>query len=59
MNFSLNLDQIERCACAQQVKDSLKSRHRAQEDLEASRQECDRLQVELQQVLIKLDSHVR
>lgn len=32
---------------------------RVQDDLEASRQECDRLQAELQQVLFKLDSHVR
>lgn len=44
---------------AQQVRDGLRSRHRVQEDLEASQQECDRLQAELKQVLFKLDSHIR
>ncbi|XP_042347785.1 coiled-coil domain-containing protein 30 isoform X3 [Plectropomus leopardus] len=43
----------------EEARDSQKSNHRLQEDLMASQQECDRLQGELQQVLLQLDTHVR
>ncbi|KAM8753924.1 uncharacterized protein ccdc30 isoform 2-T2 [Acanthopagrus schlegelii] len=43
----------------EEVRDSQKSSHRLQEDLVASQQDCDRLQGELQQVLLQLDTHVR
>lgn len=45
--------------CILQVKSSHVTSHRLQEDLAASQQECDRLQAELQQVLLQLDSHFR
>lgn len=45
--------------CVHQARDSHKSSHRLQEDLVASQQECDRLQGELQQILLQLDTHVR
>ncbi|XP_076597963.1 uncharacterized protein ccdc30 isoform X4 [Chaetodon auriga] len=43
----------------EEVRDSQKSSHRLQEDLVASQQEGERLQGELQQVLLQLDTHVR
>uniref|UniRef100_A0A671X6H2 Coiled-coil domain containing 30 n=1 Tax=Sparus aurata TaxID=8175 RepID=A0A671X6H2_SPAAU len=43
----------------EEVRDSQKLSHRLQEDLVASQQDCDRLQGELQQVLLQLDTHVR
>ncbi|XP_037629782.1 coiled-coil domain-containing protein 30 isoform X2 [Sebastes umbrosus] len=43
----------------EEVRDGQKSSHRLQEDLMACQQECDRLQIELQQVLLQLDTHVR
>ncbi|XP_073326884.1 uncharacterized protein ccdc30 [Pagrus major] len=43
----------------EEVRDGQKSSHRLQEDLVASQQDCDRLQGELQQVLLQLDTHVR
>lgn len=45
--------------CVLQARDSQKSSHRLQDDLVASQQECERLQGELQQVLLQLDTHVR
>lgn len=45
--------------CVVQVRDSQTSSRRLQEDLVASQQECERLQGELQQVLLQLDAHVR
>lgn len=41
------------------AKNSEKSSHKLQEDLAATQQECDRLQAELQQVLLQLDAHIR
>ncbi|TKS77424.1 Coiled-coil domain-containing protein 30 [Collichthys lucidus] len=42
-----------------EARDSQKSNNKLQEELVASQQECDRLQGELQQVLLQLDTHVR
>lgn len=50
---------ITYCTCVLQARDSQKSNHKLQEELVASQQECDRLQGELQQVLLQLDTHVR
>nr|XP_033486066.1 coiled-coil domain-containing protein 30 isoform X1 [Epinephelus lanceolatus] len=43
----------------EEARGSQKSSHGLQEELMASQQECDRLQGELQQVLLQLDTHVR
>ncbi|XP_040901819.1 coiled-coil domain-containing protein 30 isoform X2 [Toxotes jaculatrix] len=43
----------------EEVRDSQKTSHRLQEELAASQQECERLQGEMQQVLLQLDTHVR
>ncbi|XP_041800853.1 coiled-coil domain-containing protein 30 isoform X3 [Chelmon rostratus] len=43
----------------EEARDSQKSSHRLQDNLVASQQECERLQGELQQVLLQLDTHVR
>ncbi|XP_034551739.1 coiled-coil domain-containing protein 30 isoform X2 [Notolabrus celidotus] len=43
----------------EEARESQKSRKKMQEDLGSSQQECDRLQGELQQVLLQLDSYVR
>lgn len=55
----LTVLETELSKAREEVRDGLRSRLRVQEDLEASRQECERLQAELQQVLFKLDSHIR
>ncbi|XP_026187368.1 coiled-coil domain-containing protein 30 isoform X3 [Mastacembelus armatus] len=51
--------EVELSKAKEEAKDSQKSSHRLQEELAASQQDCDRLQGELQQVLLQLDTHVR
>ncbi|XP_070695011.1 coiled-coil domain-containing protein 30 [Pempheris klunzingeri] len=55
----LTILEAELSKTREEARDGHKSSHRLQEDLVASQQECDRLQGELQQVLLQLDSHVR
>lgn len=59
LDFSCNFNWRVCRTCVLQVRDSQRSGHRLQEDLVASQQGCERLQGELQQVLLQLDSHVR
>lgn len=40
-------------------KNGQKSNHKLQQELASSKQECERLQEELQQVLLQLDASVR
>lgn len=42
-----------------QAKNCQKLNHRLQEELATSQQECDRLQGELQHILLQLDTHIR
>lgn len=42
-----------------QARDSQTSGHRLKEDLAASQQDADKLQGDLQQVLLQFDTHVR
>ncbi|XP_078110833.1 uncharacterized protein ccdc30 isoform X2 [Sander vitreus] len=59
LDTRLAILEAELSKAREEARDSQKSSHRLQEDLMASQQECDRLQVELQQVLLQLDTHVR
>ncbi|XP_041860848.1 paramyosin isoform X2 [Melanotaenia boesemani] len=55
----LSILEAELSKTREEAKESQKSSHRLQEELVVSQQECERLQVELQQVLCQLDAHVR
>ncbi|XP_045912619.1 coiled-coil domain-containing protein 30 isoform X1 [Micropterus dolomieu] len=59
LNTRLAILEADLSKAREEVKDSQKSGHRLQEDLVASQQECDRVQGELQQVLLQLDTQVR
>ncbi|XP_070823886.1 coiled-coil domain-containing protein 30 isoform X6 [Chaetodon trifascialis] len=59
LDTRLAILEAELCKAREEARDSQKSSHRLQEDLVASQQECERLQGELQQVLLQLDTHVR
>ncbi|XP_028438597.1 coiled-coil domain-containing protein 30 isoform X1 [Perca flavescens] len=59
LDTRLAILEAELSKAREEARDSQKSSHRLQEDLMASQQECDRLQVELQQVLLQMDTHVR
>ncbi|XP_035512389.1 coiled-coil domain-containing protein 30 isoform X4 [Morone saxatilis] len=59
LDTRLTILEAELSKAREEARDSQKSSHRLQEDLVASQQECDRLQGELQQVLLQLDTHVR
>ncbi|KAM9350338.1 uncharacterized protein ccdc30 [Symphorus nematophorus] len=59
LDTRLTVLEAELSKAREEVRESQKSSHRLQEELVASQQECDRLQGELQQVLLQLDSHVR
>ncbi|XP_072223655.1 uncharacterized protein ccdc30 [Leuresthes tenuis] len=55
----LSILDAELSKAREEAKDSQKSSSRRQEELVVSQQECERLQGELQQVLLQLDAHVR
>uniref|UniRef100_A0A3B4ZZK6 Coiled-coil domain-containing protein 30-like n=1 Tax=Stegastes partitus TaxID=144197 RepID=A0A3B4ZZK6_9TELE len=55
----LSILETELSKAREEAKDSQKSSHRLQEGLVACQQECERLQGELQQVLLQCDAHVR
>ncbi|XP_031700879.1 coiled-coil domain-containing protein 30 isoform X3 [Anarrhichthys ocellatus] len=55
----LNILEAELSKAREEARDSQKSSHRLQEDMMASQLECERLQEELQQVLLQLDAHGR
>ncbi|KAK9515500.1 hypothetical protein VZT92_026142 [Zoarces viviparus] len=55
----LNILEAELSKAREEARDSQKSSHRLQEDMMASQLECDRLQKELQQVLLQLDAYGR
>ncbi|XP_032378011.1 coiled-coil domain-containing protein 30 isoform X4 [Etheostoma spectabile] len=59
LDTRLAILEAELSKAREEARDSQKSSHRLQEDLMASQQECDRLQVELHQVLLQLDTHIR
>ncbi|XP_076019438.1 uncharacterized protein ccdc30 [Genypterus blacodes] len=59
LDTRLNLQEAELSKAREEARGSQKSGHRLQEELAAGQQECDRLQVELQQVLLQLDTHIR
>ncbi|XP_047436995.1 coiled-coil domain-containing protein 30 isoform X2 [Mugil cephalus] len=59
LDTRLSVLEAELCKAKEEAKDGQKSSQRLQETLVVSQQECDRLQVELQQVLLQLDAHVR
>ncbi|XP_016891752.1 coiled-coil domain-containing protein 30 isoform X2 [Cynoglossus semilaevis] len=59
LDTRLSILDAELSKAREEVKSSHVTSHRLQEDLAASQQECDRLQAELQQVLLQLDSHFR
>ncbi|KAI3357304.1 hypothetical protein L3Q82_015758 [Scortum barcoo] len=58
LDTRLSILEAELSKAREEVKESQKSNHRLQEDLVSSQQECDRVQGELQQVLLQLDTHV-
>nr|XP_046254146.1 coiled-coil domain-containing protein 30 isoform X2 [Scatophagus argus] len=59
LDTRLAILEAELSKAREEARESQKSSHKLQEDLVASQQECDRLQGELQQVLLQLDTHVR
>ncbi|XP_068589220.1 coiled-coil domain-containing protein 30 isoform X2 [Cebidichthys violaceus] len=59
LDTRLNILEAELRKAREEARDSQKSSHKLQEDLMASQLECDRLQEELQQVLLQLDAHGR
>ncbi|KAM7404520.1 hypothetical protein PAMP_011863 [Pampus punctatissimus] len=59
LDTRLSILEAELNKAREAARDSQTSSHRLKEDLAASQQEYDRLQVELQQVLFQLDTHVR
>uniref|UniRef100_A0A665T6F2 Coiled-coil domain-containing protein 30-like n=1 Tax=Echeneis naucrates TaxID=173247 RepID=A0A665T6F2_ECHNA len=59
LDTRLSILEAELSKAKEEARDSQKSNQRLQEELSASQQECDRLQGELQEVLLQLDTHVR
>ncbi|XP_062247791.1 coiled-coil domain-containing protein 30 isoform X2 [Platichthys flesus] len=59
LDTRLAILEAELSKAREEGRDSQKSRHRLQEELAANQQECDRLQGELQQILLQFDMHVR
>ncbi|KAM7412168.1 hypothetical protein PAMA_021901 [Pampus argenteus] len=59
LDTRLSILEAELNKAREAARDSQTSSHRLKEDLAASQQEYDRLQVELQQVLFQLDTHIR
>ncbi|XP_019119493.1 coiled-coil domain-containing protein 30 isoform X2 [Larimichthys crocea] len=59
LDTRLAILEAELSKAREEARDSQKSNHKLQEELVSSQQECDRLQGELQQVLLQLDTHVR
>ncbi|XP_034447803.1 coiled-coil domain-containing protein 30 isoform X2 [Hippoglossus hippoglossus] len=59
LDTRLAILEAELSKAREEARDSQTSRHRLQEELAANQQECDRLQGELQQVLLQFDMHVR
>ncbi|XP_069382040.1 coiled-coil domain-containing protein 30 isoform X6 [Paralichthys olivaceus] len=59
LDTRLAILEAELSKAREEVRNSQKSSHRLQEELAASQQECDRLQGDLQQFLLQLDTHVR
>ncbi|XP_068996339.1 coiled-coil domain-containing protein 30 isoform X1 [Embiotoca jacksoni] len=59
LDTRLSILEAELSKAREEAKDSQKSSHRLQEGLVVSQQECERLQGDLRQVLLQLDTHVR
>ncbi|XP_053281781.1 coiled-coil domain-containing protein 30 [Pleuronectes platessa] len=59
LDTRLAILEAELSKAREEGRDSQKSRHILQEELAANQQECDRLQGELQQILLQFDMHVR
>ncbi|XP_029910776.1 coiled-coil domain-containing protein 30 isoform X2 [Myripristis murdjan] len=59
LDTRLAILEAEHSKAREEEKDSQRAYHRRQEELVASQQECDRLQGELQQVLLQLDTQIR
>ncbi|XP_071394462.1 coiled-coil domain-containing protein 30-like [Centroberyx affinis] len=59
LDTRLAILEAEHSKTREEERDSHKAYHRLQEELVASQQECDRVQGELQQVLLQLDTHIR
>ncbi|KAM6982560.1 uncharacterized protein ccdc30 isoform 2-T2 [Tautogolabrus adspersus] len=55
----LTIQEAELSKAREEVRDNQRSCNKLQEDLGSKQQEVDRLQGELQQVLLQLDTHVR
>uniref|UniRef100_UPI0037E6FF44 coiled-coil domain-containing protein 30 n=1 Tax=Semicossyphus pulcher TaxID=241346 RepID=UPI0037E6FF44 len=59
LDARLAILETELSKAREEVRDGQKSSNRLQEILGSSQQECDRVQDELQQILLQLDAHVR
>ncbi|KAM9855208.1 uncharacterized protein ccdc30 [Aulostomus maculatus] len=59
LDTRLSILEAELSKAREEARDSQTSSHRLTEELAASQLECDKLQGELQQVLLQLDAHVR
>uniref|UniRef100_UPI003AB0784E coiled-coil domain-containing protein 30 n=1 Tax=Centroberyx gerrardi TaxID=166262 RepID=UPI003AB0784E len=59
LDTRLAILEAEHSKTREEERDIHKAYHRLQEELVASQQECDRVQGELQQVLLQLDTHIR
>ncbi|XP_067383427.1 trichohyalin isoform X3 [Channa argus] len=59
LDTRLTILEAELSKAREEAKNSQKSSHTLQEELAASQQDCDRLQGELQQLLLQLDAHIR
>ncbi|XP_011475219.2 coiled-coil domain-containing protein 30 isoform X3 [Oryzias latipes] len=59
LDIRLSISETELSKTREEVKESQKSSQKVQEELLVSQQECERLQAELQQVLLQLDANIR
>uniref|UniRef100_A0A3Q1IMM0 Coiled-coil domain containing 30 n=1 Tax=Anabas testudineus TaxID=64144 RepID=A0A3Q1IMM0_ANATE len=59
LDTRLNILEAELSKIKDEARDNQKLNHRLKEELAVNQQECDRLQGELQEVLLQLDIHIR
>ncbi|CAJ1085478.1 coiled-coil domain-containing protein 30 isoform X2 [Xyrichtys novacula] len=59
LDTRLAILEAELSKAREEVRETQKSSNKLQEDLGSSQQECDRLQGELQQILLQLDTYIR